>query len=106
MGIYLHLPVIQACPPSMESHMHTSLQSSCQHTRWYQASGHSRGTGGGPASALSPGLSQAIQKAAGEGHSLALVLFMQLPQVSILSALELHHRLVVSELLQRGRAHL
>lgn len=54
--------------------------------RWQQAAGHSQGTGGGPALPLSPGLGQAIQKAAGEGHSFALVLLMQLPQVSILPA--------------------
>lgn len=71
---------------------------STQH-RWQQAAGHSQGTGGGPALPLSPGLGQDIQKAAGEDHSLALVLFMQFPQVSILPAPELHHSLVASELL-------
>lgn len=65
----------------------------------FHIGGPAQGARGGPALPLSPGLGQAIQKAAGEGHSLALVFFMQFPQVSILPAPELHHSLVASELL-------
>lgn len=67
---------------------------------------HSQGTWPQPAPALSLCLSQAIQQAAGEGDCLPLMLLAQLPQVSLLPALELDQSLVTSELIQRGGGHL
>lgn len=77
MGTCPHLMVSEHAHPAwrLTCTPPSDISVSTQH-RSQQAAGHSQSTGGGTALPLSPGLGQAIQKAAGEGHSLALVLFM------------------------------
>lgn len=72
----------------------------------HRQAGHSQDTWLVPAPALSPGLGQAVQQSASEGNCLPLMLLVQLPQVSLLPALELHQSLVTSVLIQWGHGHL
>lgn len=89
-------------PTCTNPHVHISAHSTLAHT-W---AGHSQDAWPGSAPALSPGLGQAVQQSASEGDRLPLMLLVQLPQVSLLPALELHQSLVASELFQRGYRHL
>lgn len=77
------------------------------HCPWAcRRAGHSQDPPLLAAPALCPRLSQAVEEPAREGDGLSLVLLLQLPQLSLLPAPELHQRLVASELIQRGRGHL
>ena len=72
----------------------------------YGQVGHSQDTR--PLSAPAPrtGLGQVVEQPAREGNGLPLMFLVQLPEVSLLPAPELHQGLVASELVQRGGGHL
>ena len=95
---------IHLCPPSAETLIFIFTFTST--LKAHGQAGHSQDTG--PLSAPAPraGLGQVVEQPAREGNSLPLMFLVQLPEVSLLPAPELHQGLVASELIQRGRGHL
>ena len=95
---------IHPCPPSAETLIFIFTFISTHKARGQ--AGHSQDTGPLSAPASRAGLSQVVEQPAREGNGLPLMFLVQLPEVSLLPAPELHQGLVASELVQRGWGHL